>query len=61
MPKTRPEFWVPKLKRNVVRDRSNEAALRDLGWELLIVWECETRPARREELAELLCKFLQHG
>jgi DNA mismatch endonuclease, patch repair protein len=59
LPKTRPEFWVPKLENNVARDRANEAALRDLGLKLLVVWECETAPARREELAARVWEFLQ--
>ncbi|MBX3570316.1 MAG: DNA mismatch endonuclease Vsr [Rhizobiaceae bacterium] len=61
LPKTRREFWVPKLESNVARDRVNEAALRELGWELLVVWECETAPARREELAKRLRDFLETG
>lgn len=41
IPKTRPEYWVPKLARNVERDRENEARLRELGWQSLVLWECE--------------------
>lgn len=43
LPKTRPEYWLPKLARNAARD---EQALRDLaalGWRPLVVWECETK------------------
>lgn len=43
IPKTRREFWVPKLARNVERDRDNEAKLRAVGWRVLVLWECETR------------------
>jgi len=41
-PRTRQEYWVPKLARNVERDRVNGAALRRLGWKMLVVWECQT-------------------
>ncbi|MBX3576201.1 MAG: DNA mismatch endonuclease Vsr [Rhizobiaceae bacterium] len=58
VPKTRQEFWAPKLEGNAGRDRSNEAALRGLGWDILVVWECETGPARREELERRLRAFL---
>jgi DNA mismatch endonuclease (patch repair protein) len=58
IPKTRREFWVPKLEGNARRDIENERALRELGWDVLVVWECETAPSRREELARKLEEFL---
>lgn len=59
IPKTRREFWVPKLEGNARRDIENERALRKLGWDVLVVWECETIPSRREELAGKLEEFLE--
>ena len=44
-PKTRVQFWEDKFRETVSRDRRNEAALHNLGWRILIVWECETRDA----------------
>jgi DNA mismatch endonuclease (patch repair protein) len=41
-PKTRTKFWQEKFRRNVERDHENEKRLRDLGYGLLVVWECET-------------------
>ena len=41
-PKTRVEFWTEKFERNVARDQLKETALRETGWQVLIVWECET-------------------
>jgi len=41
VPKTRREFWLNKLDSNVLRDRRNASALKDLGWRVLVVWECE--------------------
>ena len=41
-PKTRIAFWQEKFERNVNRDRHNIAELRALGWEVLVIWECET-------------------
>ena len=40
-PKTRVRFWQDKFENNVVRDRRNEVALRELGWRVLVIWECE--------------------
>lgn len=42
-PKTRVRFWQEKFENNVVRDRRNETALHELGWRVLVIWECETR------------------
>lgn len=43
MPKTRAEFWCDKFEANVGRDVQAMDDLRRLGWEPLVVWECETR------------------
>lgn len=43
VPKTRPEFWIPKLENNRQRDFRNEAALEAAGWRILVVWECQLR------------------
>ncbi|MCE5307001.1 MAG: very short patch repair endonuclease [Acidobacteriales bacterium] len=42
IPKSRIEYWRPKLLRNRKRDRENERLLRSDGWEVLTIWECET-------------------
>jgi DNA mismatch endonuclease, patch repair protein len=46
-PKTRRDYWVPKLRRNTERDKQKLDQLHRLGYRVLIIWECETRdPAR---------------
>ena len=42
-PKTRPEYWLPKLNRNRARDAEKRAALETAGWRVIEVWQCETR------------------
>ena len=42
-PKTRTEFWETKFAANVERDRRKVEELERAGWEVLTVWECETR------------------
>lgn len=36
-------YWTAKIKRNVERDVVSTAALRELGWDVLVVWECELK------------------
>jgi len=40
-PKTNAKFWNDKFCRNVERDRKNIAELKQLGWDVVVVWQCE--------------------
>ncbi|MBI6886074.1 MULTISPECIES: very short patch repair endonuclease [Pseudomonas] len=42
-PKTRPDFWSEKFRKNVARDLVNIGALEAGGWHVLIIWECELK------------------
>ena len=55
-PKTRTSFWEEKFRVNVVRDRQKMADLHLLGWDALIVWECETKD--KSKLESRLVNFL---
>lgn len=55
-PRTNQEYWGPKLIRNVQRDRENVRALRQLGYRVLTVWECEVKSPDR--LHRTLTRFL---
>ena len=56
MPKSRLEFWQPKLEGNKKRDERNKRELQRMGWKVLTVWECQVnRPAR---LADRIRRFL---
>lgn len=46
LPKTRAEWWRAKLLRNVERDERNLRELQNLGWSVLVLWECEIRSRR---------------
>jgi len=43
IPKTNSEFWHEKLAKNKLRDGKNSLKLRELGWSVLVVWECELK------------------
>ncbi|MCL6692265.1 very short patch repair endonuclease [Pseudomonas sp. R3.Fl] len=42
-PKTRAEFWSNKFQKNINRDKANIEALTNMGWHVLVIWECQTR------------------
>jgi len=44
-PKSNLGFWVPKLAANRKRDRAVAAKLRRLGWEVMVIWQCQLRKA----------------
>lgn len=46
-PKTRQEFWNAKFEANRARDERKEAQLRELGWRVITVWECEVLNTER--------------
>lgn len=49
-------FWLAKFAANVERDRRNRRALRELGWTILTVWQCELRHPTR--LRAKVARFL---
>ena len=55
-PKTNAAYWTAKIARNRARDAAAEAALADLGWRSLSIWECELKdqPALAARLAGFL-------
>lgn len=56
MPKSKLAFWRPKLFGNRRRDLRDQRRLRDLGWRVLVIWECEARD--RAILVKRLDRFL---
>lgn len=50
-PKSRVEFWEKKFEQNVERDSVKERTLQDAGWNVLTVWECETKSPEQIERA----------
>ncbi|MEQ1935829.1 MAG: DNA mismatch endonuclease Vsr [Fimbriimonadaceae bacterium] len=56
LPKSRLDFWLPKLETNQVRDVHHKMRLIALGWQVHVVWECELR--QKEHLKNELRRFL---
>jgi DNA mismatch endonuclease (patch repair protein) len=43
LPKTNTEFWKEKFDKNIRRDKKKEKELLDLGWTVLVFWECKIK------------------
>lgn len=50
-PSTNEEYWHKKIDRNVERDKEDQQALEELGWQLLVIWECQLK--RKNALTNL--------
>lgn len=56
IPKTNTDYWTGKIQRNIERDASNARTLKDMGWKVLVVWECEIK--EKSQLIKKLIRFL---
>ena len=56
IPKSRVDYWLPKLERNQSRDAANLRSLKGRGFRVLVVWECEVKNEKR--LVAKLGRFL---
>ena len=56
-PKTNTSYWLPKLERNRARDTRAVEKLASLGWQSLVVWECQTND--RAALTSMLRRFFE--
>lgn len=59
MPKSRTDYWGPKIEANKARDKRKSAALRSLGWRVVTVYECELK--RPERLASRLARRIRRS
>ena len=57
VPKTNIDFWTKKFDENVLRDERNHRSMHEMGWQFLVLWECEIK--KRDTLKEKLLEFLE--
>ena len=43
MPSSNTEYWTQKIYRNVERDKANITLLKEQGWKVLVIWECQLK------------------
>ena len=62
-PKSRQEFWLNKFQGTVQRDREKQKMLADLGWQILVVWECDLKRNSSLLVSDISSKLLErlHG
>lgn len=59
LPKSNQEYWHPKLEKNLKRDIEHKIRLTNMGWKIIIVWECELKSVlRQHSLQNLVTRIL---
>ena len=54
------DYWEKKLNRTLERDKSNTAALEQMGWRVMVIWECETKKKRHLALVQKLSSLCEN-
>ena len=57
MPKSKRDFWLPKLSSNKRRDKAVLKELDSMNWQVFVVWECELKD--RDKLAKRIKSFME--
>jgi len=58
LPKSRIDYWKPKIEGNKERDKRNIEKLQELGWRVLVIWECSMRGKNSQPLKNVLEKAI---
>lgn len=60
-PTSNEEYWETKIARNIERDESNVATLKQAGWNVLVVWECELKKKSAQSRLEKLVSEIRNN
>lgn len=58
-PATREAFWRQKIEGNAARDMRTQRRLKDIGWDYLIIWECEIKKKPLKDIVQKAIRFLK--
>lgn len=59
IPETNTKFWKNKIQKNKERDKTNINELKKLGWDVLVIWQCEIKRGNISELKKSINTFLR--
>ena len=61
IPKTRTEFWIKKLQRNVENDKKHISELETSGWKVITLWECELEKNFEQSMEQVKRELVAEG
>lgn len=59
VPKTNTDFWMNKIDTNRIRDQKKISELEAMGWKVIVIWECELKPGKRDDTLIKIVKMLE--
>ncbi len=59
VPSSRRDYWTAKMRRNAARDKRTQRELRQTGWRVLVIWECQTSLSHEDRLRARIIAFLE--
>lgn len=60
IPETNRDFWLNKISGNVIRDNEYVEKLSQLGWKVIVIWQCELKPKVKDQTLDQLITKLQN-
>ena len=60
-PSSNEEYWHKKIDGNVQRDQDNQLKLKELGWKVIVLWECQLKKNTAETRLQGLCTEIKNG
>jgi len=60
-PQNNKDFWLDKFNANVARDKLADRQLRDQGWNLIVIWECQLKKHRVETLTSIITQIRERS
>ncbi|MEN6350367.1 MAG: DNA mismatch endonuclease Vsr [Syntrophomonas sp.] len=54
VPKSNCEYWLPKLQKTIARDKAHQKRLKELGWNVQVIWECQINEKRLNNLLQTI-------
>ncbi len=61
VPSSRRGYWTAKMQRNAARDKRTRRKLRQSGWRVMVIWECQIYPSCNDRLRAKIVAFLHKG
>ena len=60
IPETNRDFWLSKISGNIIRDNESVERLKQSGWKVIVIWQCELKPKVKDQTLEQLITKLQN-
>lgn len=61
IPHSNSDYWRRKIEHNQQRDEKNKEALKKMGWKIMTIWECQLKPAIREQTLYEMEYWINHS